>query len=191
MDQVKAASTSVRLSAEVRKPAGRFDLVSISLHWLTVLLILCQFTTAWSIGYLSDNAATILAAHRSLGVIIGTVVIGRLMWRKTQATLPPFPPSMPPWQRRAATANEHALYALLLLQPLTGLGNTIFTGHPFQLGPWQIPSLMAPDRPVFRTLRIAHELGAWVLLAFVGLHAAAGLFHALVRRDGVFQRMTP
>jgi cytochrome b561 len=36
-----------------------------------------------------------------------------------------------------------------------------------------------------------HEFGAKALLALVGLHAGAALFHRLVLRDGVLQRMSP
>lgn len=35
-----------------------------------------------------------------------------------------------------------------------------------------------------------HEIGAWALLALIGLHAAA-LLHGLLLRDGVLQRMLP
>jgi cytochrome b561 len=37
----------------------------------------------------------------------------------------------------------------------------------------------------------AHELGAIALLAVVGLHGSAALFHTLVRRGGVLERMLP
>ena len=36
-----------------------------------------------------------------------------------------------------------------------------------------------------------HQWGAWALAGLIGLHAAAGLFHGLVLRDGVFQSMWP
>ncbi|MBV9557706.1 MAG: cytochrome b/b6 domain-containing protein, partial [Pseudolabrys sp.] len=37
-----------------------------------------------------------------------------------------------------------------------------------------------------------HELLAWyVMLAVIGLHVAAALYHYFVRRDGVLQRMLP
>ena len=37
----------------------------------------------------------------------------------------------------------------------------------------------------------AHELGGKALLTLIGLHAGAALFHRLVLRDGVLQRMLP
>ena len=93
---------------------------------------------------------------------------------------------MPSWQRHAATANEYGLYTLLLLQPLTGLGTTLLRGQPVQLGLWQVPALLAPHKPLAHTLHAVHEWGALALFALIGLHAAAGLFHALIRKDGCF-----
>ena len=37
----------------------------------------------------------------------------------------------------------------------------------------------------------AHAIGAKALMALIGLHAGAALFHRLVLRDGVLQRMLP
>lgn len=98
---------------------------------------------------------------------------------------------MPKLQQRIAKFNEYALYTLLLAQPLSGLGNTLFHGRPFAVFGWQVPALFAADKTISHVFESLHELGAWALLALIGLHAAAALFHALFLRDGVFQRMLP
>ncbi len=191
MDEVQYRRPSAgRRPAPARKPAGRFDLVSIALHWLTLVLVTGQFAAAWLIERIPEHAGELLAYHRAMGLVTWALVVGRFAWRKTGARLPPFPASMPAWRRAAATANEYALYALLLVQPLTGLGDTLLRGRPFQLGVWRVPALVAADKPLAHVLHEAHELGALALLVLIGLHAAAGIHHAL-RRDGVFQRMTP
>ena len=184
------AANENRPQTLVHKPAGRFDAVTIAFHWLTMLLVAGQFIAAWLIDQLSDHAG-MLTIHRSLGIVIWVVVAMRLIWRKNWAQLPPFPTFMPSWQRHAATANEYALYMLLLLQPLTGLGASLLRGQPVQLGFWQVPALLAPRQPLAHTMHGVHQWGALALFALIGLHAAAGLFHALIRKDGVFQRMSP
>ena len=115
----------------------------------------------------------------------------RLCWRRLFAHLPPFPASMPRIQQWAAKANEYGLYLLLLVQPLTGLGDTLFRGRVFVAFGLRIPALFAPDKPVFHAFHVAHEAGAVALVVLVGLHAAAALLHGLVIRDGVFGRMLP
>jgi superoxide oxidase len=185
-----AAGLAKRSTAE----SGRFDHISIALHWLTVLLIIGQFTSAWlreAVGHESRHAVAILATHRAMGLLTWIVGSVRLVWRHNFAYLPPFPESMPKLQQSIAKANEYGLYALVFLQPISGLGGTLFHGRPFELLTWQVPALLDPN-PAIRGLFVAaHEFGAKALLALISLHAGAALFHRLVLRDGVLQRMLP
>ncbi len=172
----------------------RFDHTSIGLHWLTVLLILGQFASAWvrkGLDHDSSLAEAMLAAHRTMGLLTWIVGLARLVWRRNFGFLPPFPQSMPKLQQSIAKANEYGLYALLFAQPITGLGNVLFRGHPFELLIWQVPTLLEPNPAIRSLFVLAHEFGARALLALIGLHAGAALFHRLVLRDGVLQRMLP
>jgi cytochrome b561 len=171
--------------------AGRFDQTSIALHWLTAVVVAAQLTMGLILSHGGDEIAGLLTAHRSLGIAIWIIVAARLVWRHGFAHLPPFPASMPKLQQRLAKLNEYALYALLLIQPITGLANTLFHGRPFALFAWRVPALITHDAGVFHAFRLVHKFGAWGLLVLVGLHSAAALFHALFLRDGVFQRMLP
>jgi cytochrome b561 len=158
-----------------------------------VLLIIGQFTSAWlrdAVDHETSLAVAILATHRAMGVLTWIVGLVRLVWRHNFAYLPPFPESMPKLQQSVARANEYGLYALLVLQPITGLAGGLFGDKPFELFIWQVPAL--EPTPVIHILSgKVHEFGAKALLALVGLHAGAALFHRLVLRDGVLQRMSP
>jgi cytochrome b561 len=174
--------------------SGRFDPTSIALHWLTVLLIIGQFTTAWlhdAVGHGTSLGLEILATHQTMGALTWTVGLARLVCRRRFAYLPPFPESMAKLQQWIAKANEYGLYALLLVQPITGIGDVVFHGRPFTLFIWQVPALLTPDAAIRSLFQEAHELGAKALLALIGLHAGAALFHNLVLRDGILQRMLP
>jgi cytochrome b561 len=173
---------------------GRFDQISIALHWLTVLLIIVQFTSAWlreAVEHDTSLAAAILASHQTTGVLTWIVVLVRLVWRHKFAYLPPFPKSMSQLQQWIAKANEYGLYALLLVQPITGLGSALFRGHPFELFIWEVPTPFAHNVIIRSIFVEVHEFGAKALVTLIGLHAGAALFHHLVLRDGVLQRMLP
>jgi superoxide oxidase len=89
--------------------SGRFDQISITLHWLTVLLIVLQFSSAWlreAVDHDSSLAVTILTTHRTSGALIWVVSLVRLVWRHNFAYLPPFPESMSKLQQTLAKANE-------------------------------------------------------------------------------------
>jgi superoxide oxidase len=173
---------------------GHFDPTSIVLHWLTVLLIIGQFTTAWlheAGGHGTGLGLEIQATHQTMGVLTWSLGLARLFWRHRFADLPPFPESMPELQQWIAKANEYGLYTLLLVQPITGLGEVVFRGRPFTLLIWQVPALLKPEAAIRSLFQETHQLGAEALLVLIGLHASAALFHGLVLRDGIMQRMLP
>ena len=139
----------------------------------------------------SNQAAVLLAFHRSLGVVIWLVTVCRFAWRTQFAHLPPFPDSIPKFQQVLAKSNEFGLYALLILQPLTGLSDAPFRGRPFQLFLWQVPRILPRDRAAADLLAEMHHLGAYALLFLIGAHAPAALLHRFILRDNIVQRMLP
>jgi len=178
---------------DIAADADRFDQVSISLHWLTVLLIVIQFGSMWSLKFVDEHGRVgmmILDMHRSSGLLVWFVTVVRLVWRHNFAYLPPFPASMPKLQQSFAKASEYSLYIVLLIQPITGLGRSLLRGRPFDLFFWQVPALREND-PIRHLFGEAHEIGGKLLLALISIHAGAALFHRLVLRDGVLQRMLP
>jgi cytochrome b561 len=180
--------------APARRKAGRFDQVTMALHWLTLLLLVGQLSTAWLLSQAGDDgaaAASLLTIHRTMGLVTWCAVAARLAWRAGFAHKPPLPASMPKLQQLAARLNEYGLYALLLLQPLTGLGDTLFRGRPFTLAIWRVRPPFHAHKPLFHALHALHEWGAIALLALIGLHTAVALLHGVVLRDGVLQRMLP
>jgi len=184
-------SVSIETFANDDRRAGRFDRTSMLLHWLTAVLIASQLATAWAMEMGGINAPGWLIAHRSLGLLTWFVVVGRLLWRHRFAYLPPFPPSMPMFRQRLAKLNEYGLYALLLMQPLTGTAGTLLRGRSFILFVWRVPAIVPENKTLFHAFDFLHASGAWALMSLIAIHAAAALFHGLVLKDGILRRMLP
>jgi cytochrome b561 len=189
-------SLSVTHLVDVATPARArppFDTLTITLHWTTLLIVLTLFGSALLYGQVEERswAPPLLQVHRSLGVTIWTLTVFRLLWRVTGAQFPAFPGSMTPMHRLAARLSEYGLYALLLIQPATGLAQTILRGRPFEVFAWSILQLVARDVALVGIFHAAHEIGAWCLLALAGLHAAAALVHHFICRDDVLEAMAP
>jgi cytochrome b561 len=167
--------------------------VTIALHWTTVALIVGMFASALLRERSGDReqASLLLAIHRSAGVTLWAVAVCRLGWRSGFAFLPPFPPGMSKSQQNLAKVSEYGLYALLLIQPLTGLAQSLTLGRPFPLFGWEAPVVMARDKGLTSLFHEIHEISAWVLLGLIGLHVLAALFHRFVLRDEVLQSMLP
>jgi superoxide oxidase len=158
--------------ARARPP---FDALTITLHWTTLLIVLTLFGSALLYGQVEERswAPPLLRVHRSLGVTIWTLTVFRLLWRVSGARFPAFPASMTPLHQLGARLSEYGLYALLLIQPASGLAQTILRGRPFEVFVWSVPPLVARDLALVGIFRTAHEIGAWCLFALAGLHAAA------------------
>jgi cytochrome b561 len=182
-----------RTRQTARGEPGRFDVITIALHWTTLALILAMFASAWLYGQAtdSDQANRLLAVHRSFGVALWSLTVCRLVWRLGFGVRLALPADMPRLQRRLAKENELVLYALLLSQPLTGMAQSLTRGRPFPLFGLVVPKLMAKHRDLTGVFHAVHEVTAWVLAGLIAGHALAALFHRLVRRDQVLQSMWP
>jgi len=186
-------STHLADAAPPARARPPFDTLTITLHWTTALVVLTLFGTGLLYGAVEERswAPPLLQVHRSLGVTIWTLTVFRLFWRFTGARFPAFPASMTPLHQLGARLSEYGLYALLLIQPATGLAQTILRGRPFDVFAWSIPPLVARDLGLVWIFRAAHEIGAWCLFALAGLHAAAALVHHFILRDDVLEAMAP
>lgn len=170
-----------------------FDKVSITFHWITLAFIINQFSTGWLLHAdpLTRHAALLFVLHRCGGAAVWLITLCRLTWRRLFAYLPPFPPSMSRPQQLIASMNEYGLYGMLLIQPLTGLGQILSRGHPIHLLLGNVGPLPSASRGVAAALHECHEIGAILLAVLIGLHVSAALFHHLFLRDGVVHRMLP
>jgi cytochrome b561 len=172
-----------------------FDGVTICLHWATALLVLAMFASAWLHSQAeareSVYAGALIQIHRSLGAALWVATAFRLVWRLTNAELPPFPFDMIKVHRAIVQLTEYLLYALLLVQPATGLSVALFNGRAVALFVWRIPQLLPQDKAISAAFHSAHEIGAWALVALAAGHASAALFHHFVLRDDVLQCMAP
>jgi superoxide oxidase len=175
----------------LRRPP--FDSFTIWLHWATALIVVAMFATAWLRSLSHDDAlrGTLLQVHRSLGVTIWVMTSLRLVWRLTNATMPPFPATMTNAHRKLVRWSEYGLYAMLFVQPLTGMGATLFNGRPFALFGWRIAPLLSENRALSSALHMVHEFGAWTFAALIAGHAAAALVHHFILRDDVLECIAP
>jgi superoxide oxidase len=170
-----------------------FDTITITLHWITLLLVLAMVGTGLLYSPMEERpwAPSLLWAHRSLGVIIWMITVVRLWWRLTGARFPEFPISMTRLHRVAARLSEYGLYTLLLTQPVSGLVQTVARGGAFELLAWTIPPVVPKHFGYVVLFYAVHKLGAWCLIGLVSLHACAALFHHFIRRDDVLETMAP
>ncbi len=170
------------------RPA-RFALSSRILHWLMAPMVIAQLLMGVTMVASLSYYPLLLAIHRPLGLLILAFAVVRLANRLVRR-LPPFPATMGRAERRIATWSEYLLYALLIAQPLTGWAALSAARIPITLaGPVRLPGIAPHDIDVYAVLRECHGACALVLFATFTAHLCAVLFHTLVLRDRLIDRM--
>jgi cytochrome b561 len=164
------------------------------LHWLILALLIAQFVLAWTMPDIRRDTKpdTLINLHLSFGMLILLVAVVRLAWRMSQGEPAPLD-GVPPWQMQSARVIHGLLYLLLFVVPILGWINASWRGFPAVFfGLFEFPKIMATRAPGWGWTGDVHGLLAnYAMLALVGLHVAAALYHYFVRRDHVLQRMLP
>ena len=87
---------------------------------------------------------------------------------------------------------HYALYILMIAMPLIGWAMLSAAAYPIVLyGGVRLPAILPQSDSLHTALWNAHFYLAFVFFALILMHVAAALFHALVRRDGVFDSIGP
>jgi cytochrome b561 len=182
--------------------AHRHATATIALHWIIAALIVALLVLGWAMTRMAPGSELQFALyqlHKSLGITVLLLSLARLAWRVASPAPPPAATAR--WERRAARAMHAALLVLTLAIPLVGwalvsasrlaIPTELFGIVPFP----HLPGLggLAPAAKIVLEARLAsaHALLAGLLAVLGALHAAAAIFHHVVRGDDVLRRMLP
>ena len=160
------------------------------LHWVMAVCILAMlFIGVGMLSTIMPKYVPLLATHKSLGITILVLALIRLAVRLRYGT-PPLPADLPEPMRLAASLSHYALYALMIGMPLIGWAMMSAGSYPIVVyGNIRLPPILPPSDALHTLFWNAHFYLAFAFFALILLHLAAALFHAWVRRDGVFESM--
>src|SRR5271166_3531168 len=171
------------------KPRTQFALQSRILHWLMAAMLIAMLFIGVSMVTSLGNYHRLVAIHRPLGIMILILAAIRLANRMF-TTLPPFPPTMSQREGRVASASERLLYTLMFALPLVGWGMLSAGHYPIVMfGPLHLPPILPANPMLYAVLRQSHTILAYLLFATFFAHLSAVLFHTLIVRDRLLDRM--
>lgn len=171
------------------KYSTHFNIVARSLHWLMALSILAMLLIGVTMVISLQYHVALLNWHRPLGIAILLLVLVRLVNRLRNPP-PPLPADLPRWQVVAAHASHWVLYGLMFALPLIGWAMLSAGGYPVAMTDTvYLPAIVPQSTVVYGVLRPLHGLLAYLFFFVIMGHLAAALYHAWVRRDGVFSQM--
>lgn len=166
---------------------AHYSAVARWLHWIMALLIIGNLAG----GFLHDIAPrTIMPLHKAIGITVLFLTVIRFGWRLTHRP-PPMPASMPGWERALAHIGHMALYAVMILLPLSGWVLTSTGDYPLSyFGLFDVPKFAVEQSEAFEhVMEERHEMLAFVMIGLIVLHVAAALRHHWVLKDNVLTRM--
>jgi cytochrome b561/polyisoprenoid-binding protein YceI len=177
----------------------RYTLVAVAFHWVIAAAIVIQILLGLRMG--SGHSATTYALfqlHKSIGLTILVLSLGRLAWRLANAA-PPAPPGQPRWERIASHVVHWGFYVAMIGLPLTGwlIVSSSRTNIPtilYGLIPWPhvpgVAELPATSKHlVNQASSTSHQLLVKLVYALLALHLGAVAKHQLLDRDEVFAHM--
>ncbi|MGH8046903.1 MAG: cytochrome b, partial [Chthoniobacterales bacterium] len=167
----------------------QFAIQSRILHWLMAVMLLAMLFIGVTMVSSLGNYHALVAIHRPLGIAILILAAIRFVNRMC-TTLPPFPPTMSKRERFMASSSEKLLYALMFALPLVGWGMLSAGHYPIVMfGAVHLPPILPANPTLYAILRPSHTILAYLLFATFLAHLGAVLFHTLIVRDRILDRM--
>lgn len=181
-----------RKESKLKQSTKRYTKTAIILHWSIALLLVLVIGLAYLLDAFPDESqqfATVIGLHKSIGITILALSLLRLAWRFLNKP-PQLPASTPAWQRWAAHAMMFLIYALTIATPLLGWAMSSADGHATSFfGMFNLPNLLGENENIAEQLEELHELFANVIIGLAGLHVLAALKHQFIDQDSLMDRI--
>lgn len=177
----------------------RYHVAQRLVHWTVAVLAVITLAIGLTLGALGFegardqfgvNATNLLyTSHKTGGVLILGLMVLRIGLRVTLGK-PGYAHPLPMLQRVASEVVHGALYLLLLAMPVLGWLATAAGDFPVEFFHLHLPPLIGTNEALSERLYAWHGAVGWALLGLIVVHVGAALYHWLIRRDGVMQRMS-
>ena len=175
----------------------RYSIAAIILHWVMAIAFIAMLGSGLAFENLEsmpqDLKFSLIQWHKSLGVILLVTVVLRLAWRLFIKP-PAYPDQLPMFDRLAAKAGHWALYAAMVIMPVSGwiMVSSSSYGLPtivFGMFEWpHIPNLSG-DRQIRGLSGSVHEYVAYGFIALILVHIGAVIKHYFKDHINLLPRM--
>lgn len=164
------------MSTPSTTPRSGYSAVQIALHWGIAALIIYNIIFgedmdhAWRAYEHDGNASALGALGPQVHIWVGMAVLAFALWRIVlrRRGVPAAPVAEPASSQRAARITHGALYAVMVLMPLTGIA--VYYGG------------IGPAGGIHKLLKL-------VAILFIAIHLLGALYQAFILKSNVFSRM--
>jgi cytochrome b561 len=190
----------------IKNTPNNYGSIAKWIHWITALLFLTSYATIYYRRWFTEEKTpenwNVIQLHFAIGITLGVLVVLRIIWRMSNTNPKPEPGSK--MEHLAAHLGHYALYAVMIIMPITGYFGTGAATDYFSM--FEIPKfedtamfsyfvndLLGMTFKEFESpMDFIHKdiFGKWVLWMLIVGHAAAAMYHHFIKKDRTFKKMT-
>ncbi|TXH37862.1 MAG: cytochrome b [Rhodospirillaceae bacterium] len=174
-----------------RRSIDSYNRAARLFHWSIAALMAGMYLTDWTRSALERNSperSFVLATHMSLGVLVFILTLVRVVWRLRRGAPAPLP--APGLFRLGSKLGHVALYLATLFLPVTGALRALAGGKQIYFFGLPLVGPLDRDEAVLGATQVLHgDLLMNLLLALIGVHVLAALWHHFVLKDHTLRRM--
>lgn len=190
----------------MKNTAENYGTIAKKLHWLTALMFLGAYMSVYYRHWFTEEGTpgnwTALQLHLSIGISLLVIVALRIIWRISNRI--PDLEKGTKLEHLAAHVGHYALYAVMIIMPVTGyLGTSVDTEYFFMFDITKFDSTPLFTSLVTERLEVSFKefeepldfihkeiLGAWLAWILILGHAGAACYHHFIRGDRTLKKMT-
>lgn len=169
-----------------------YGLLAKIFHWVIGLGIIALLGIGiWMEGLDVQEAPykfEIYGLHKSFGIVILALMIGRFCWRVYSAPVGHHA-NHKVWEQKLAAIAHTLLYVTAFAMPLTGWAMSSAGGHGVNLFGLQLPDIVPENKEWGRMFNQWHGYIGYAMIGIIGLHVAGALKHHFIDRDSTLKRM--
>jgi len=174
----------------LKNTENSYGLISRANHWLSAILFIGLIALGLYMSDLEKSPAKfeLYDLHKSLGIIVFTLIILRLIWLKISPN--PEQLSKNKFEHILGHAVKGILYLALIMMPLSGWIMSNSGGHDvafFNL--FTLPNFVGENDTIHEISETFHGLAGKIMIAVILLHFAGALKHHFVYKDSTLLRM--
>lgn len=190
----------------LKNTPNNYGYIAKWIHWLIALLFIGSYSAVYFRHWFTEEKTpenwTALQLHLSIGITIAAVVVLRIIWRNMNQNPAPEPGSK--LAHLAAHLGHYALYAVMILMPITGyIGTGVNTEYFFlfdipKFESTSVYQLLVTDglgmtfKEFEAPIDFFHKeiMGVWLVRILIVGHILAALYHHFVKKDRTLKKMT-
>lgn len=178
----------------MQNTAEKFGSLTKLLHWSIFLLFIVEFYLVYRREYFPKDSAEKLQyiiLHKSFGICVLILTLLMIVFHQL-GTRPKMPTTMSLFEVLMAKTTHLLLYAVMLIQPITGIMMSSLGGYPISFF-WlfDLPNFFQKNERLADVLYTTHVWSSYFIIGLVALHTLAALYHHFCKKDVVLKRMLP